>query len=402
MFTKYIKFNKLAKFMLAGVILTIIISCNFSCIERYYLDTQIKAQDKIVVDALITDQNEIQQIKLSKASSPEEYGVIPLSNCIVSVVDTLGNEFTFNEKLGEPGVYEGFIDKQYLQNGVKLKLYFELENGKEYASDFEELMPCPPIDSIYYEVQSLPTSDPDVNEDGFQFFIDLKAPEEYGRFFRWQIDETWEYHSDWPIKNYIDINGIYRSNTVTDFSLFTCYRTIPIDKIFILSTKGLGQNQFLKYPLHFVSDQTQRLLYKYSLLIKQYSLSESAYYFWENLKKNNQESGGFFDSQPALVKGNVHSINNPSEEVLGYFGLSSFHSKRIIISDVKELSFSYIPHCVPILIDGPLPGDRPLYFISAYDEGTANTSNKYYAGEECFDCTTLGGTTIKPDFWDEK
>ncbi len=373
----------------------------YSCIERYYPEDYIKKNSKIVVDALITDLSENQKIKLSKSNLPGNEEFLPLSNCQVIVKDENKNEFIFTENITAPGTYEGIINLNLLKEGTQLMLYFMTEDGEEYISDFEEYIPCPEIDSVYHELQYKPTEDPDVTLAGYQFFVDLLATEKDSRYYRIQIDETWEYHSDWPIKNFYDINGVYRSLVVTDYSLFTCYKTIPVDEIFILNTSGLEQNQYYKLPLHFVSDETQRLLYQYSLLIKQYSLSESAYTFWENLKKNNQESGGLFDSQPVLVKGNIHNVNNQREEVLGYFGLSSINQKRIIIKNVKDLLFMNVPHCFPTEVKPPLPGERPLYFISEYSEDWGVTYNAYYAGEDCFDCTLHGGTTKEPDFFKE-
>ncbi len=370
-----------------------------SCIERYYPEDYINKNSKIVVDALITDQSENQKIKLSKSNLPGNEEFLPLSNCQVIVKDNNENKFNFIENMSNPGTYEGTISLNLLKEGTQLMLYFITAEGEEYVSDFEKYISCPDIDSVYHELQYKPTEDPNINLAGYQFFVDLIATDEYTRYYRLQVDETWEYHSDWPIKNFIDINNVYQSLTVTDYSLFVCYRTAPVDEIFVLNTSELELNQYYKLPLHFVSDRTQRLLYQYSLLIKQYSLSESAYTFWENLKKNNQESGGLFDSQPVLVKGNVHNLNDQKEEVLGYFGLSSIKQKRIMIKDVEDLMFENIPHCLPTEVKPPLPGDRPLYFISGFNETSGTSGNAYYAGADCFDCTLHGGTTIKPDFF---
>ncbi len=387
-----LKFTKLWFFVIASL-------C-YSCIERYYPENYITNENKIVVDALISDMNENQKIKLSRSNLPNLEEFLPLSNCQVSVLDENGKEFIFKENLEFPGTYEGIIEKEYFNEGTKLKLLFMTDNGKKYTSDFEELNPCPPVDSIYHKLEYQPTEDPSVTNAGYQFYIDFKAPSNYGRYYRLQVDETWEYHSTWPIKDYLNENGAYIRNPTLDYSLFICYRTASIDKIFILNTSELEENQYTKYSLHFVSDNSQRLLYKYSLLVKLYSLSESAYKFWESLEKNNQESGGVFDSQPIKPKGNIKNINNSNEEVLGYFGLSSMQTKRIIVSDVKDLSFNNVPYCVATKIDGRLPGERPLYFVKAYDPVTGTTVDGY-AGADCFDCTLKGGTTEKPDYWDK-
>jgi hypothetical protein len=374
-----------------------------SCVERYYLNEHSDLSSKIVVEALINDLEGIQKVKLSKTSSPENKEFSPLTGCSVVVTDIENNEFIFHESTVEPGTYEGIIDESFLQAGNKFRLHFSTPAGIEYESGYEELLPCPPVDSVYYEVKSVPTTDPDVDVDGVQFYIDFKAPEDYGKYYRWQIDETWEYHSTWPISVYIDEGGFH--NAFND-SLFCCYKTLPVDDIFILSTSGLVENSYRKYRLHFVDDHTQKLMHQYSLLIKQYSISENAYYYWSVLDKNNQESGGLFDSQPALASSNVANIRNPGEIVLGYFGVSSVKTKRIIITDIPGLTFRDVPWCkARALKPGELafygPEDWPVYLVYFWDP-IEDARVLGISNSECFDCTLLGGTTEKPKYWDEK
>jgi hypothetical protein len=378
-------------------------SMTVSCIERYYINEHADLSPRVVVEALINDQDSIQKVRLSETSSLEEPEITPLTGCSVTITDMGNNEFRFREPSGQPGVYEGIIDESALQAGNKFRLHFITPAGEEYESGYEELLPCPPVDSVYYELKSVPTTDLDVDLDGLQFYIDFKAPENYGRYFRWQIDETWEYHSTWPIRICIDAGGFHYGYVD---SLFCCYKTLPVDDIFILSTSGLIENSYLKYSLHFVDDHTQKLMHKYSLLIKQYSISEKAYYYWSALDKNNQESGGLFDKQPALVSSNVTNTRNPDEVVLGCFGVSSVETKRIIISDIRGLSFRDVPWCKPRKLQpGELafygPEDWPIYLIYFWDK-IEEARVLGIAPSECFDCTQLGGTTEKPKYWDEK
>lgn len=372
-----------------------------SCVERYYITEQAELNSKIVVDALITDQDTVQMINLSMTSSLELPDVTPLTDCQVSVTDINDQEFIFNESVELPGCYQCIIDASALYTGNRFRLHFTTPTGAEYISEYEELMPCPPVDSVHYEIMSVPTPDPEIDIDGLQFYIDFKAPEDYGRYYRWQIDETWEYHSTWPITKY----WAGRMYNTIDYSLYICYKTIPVDDIFTLSTKGLVENSYKKYKLHFVNDHTQRLMYKYSLLIKQYSLSETAFYYWEALNKNNQESGGLFDSQPAMAKGNISNIRNPGEIVLGYFGVSSVKTKRIILSDIRGLRFKKVPYCKARKLEEGLntfpPDEWPVYLVIIWDPRT-ESGVLSVADDDCFDCRLHGGTTVKPIYWDEK
>jgi putative hemolysin len=185
-----------------------------------------------------------------------------------------------------------------------------------------------------------------------------------------------------------------------DYSNFVCYKMDKLKSIFVLSTDGFSQNSYSKYKLHYVKDQTQQLEYKYSLLVNQYSLSENAYNYWENLRKNNQETVDLFGKQPANVKGNIHNINDTTDVALGYFGVSSVQSKRIMVLPIEGLLFDKAQPCKAYKIENPLPPDRPMYFVNDYDENWIPYTG--IGAPECIFCTMAGGTTVKPPYWDEK
>jgi hypothetical protein len=186
---------------------------------------------------------------------------------------------------------------------------------------------------------------------------------------------------------------------VPDYSNFVCYKTDKLKDVFVLSTEGFSAKNYSKYTLHFVKDQTQILQHKYSLLVKQYSLTESAYNYWENLRKNNQETVDLFGKQPANVKGTIYNMNDTTDTALGYFGVSSVQTKRIIVLPIEGLKFDQVYRCRALVIEVIFPEDRPFYFARDQDP-----NGVWFVGEarpECIFCTMLGGTTEKPPYWDK-
>jgi hypothetical protein len=189
-----------------------------------------------------------------------------------------------------------------------------------------------------------------------------------------------------------------------DYTYYACYRTLPINQIFSATTSNLDQNVYLKYPLHFVNNRTQRLFYRYSLLVKQYSLTEQSFNYWEKLKGNNQNSGGLYDSQPQKVMGNVVCITNPNEEVLGYFGVSSVSSHRIFVTrnDLhQKLIYDQNLDCVqwqPTRWDFVTNSSEetwPVYLAPPPEDKVG----LWYAPKWCIDCRLEGGTLEIPEFW---
>jgi len=378
--------------LLAGLIVS-------SCIERYFPETEFNFTPKLVISGTITTENTEQEIDISLSSPSEKPEFIPASGYKVTVEDRKGNSFPFFES-GNTGRYLGTPKAGFLVFDGNYRLNVKAPDGKVYVSEYEVLSPSPEVASVYYGLETRQTKDPKISEGGLQFFVDFEADNNYGRFYRWQLVETYEYHSTWPLDKWLDYDGRH-DLPFPDYSNYVCYKTTAMDDIFVLSTDGFTRNEFEKYKLHFVKDQTQQLLHKYSLLIKQYSLSETAYNYWENLRKNNQETVNMFGKQPANVKGNIYNLNDTTDVPLGYFGVSDVQSKRIMVQPVQGLHFDHVYKCIALVIDGPLPPDeRPLYFAIGYD--AKGEPYLGLAGPECIFCTMLGGTTEKPSYWDEK
>lgn len=368
-----------------------------SCIERYIPDSELDFVPNLIIDATISPDEGEQEIVISESSSPESPEFIPVSGCKVTVEDDKGHRFNFSES-DQSGHYRGVIDGQFVIIGSKYRLSVVTPQGKNYISSFEELMPCPPVDSVYYEIESRPTTDPEKNEDGLQFLINFEGSQTDGRFYRWQVEETYEYHSSFPLDRWRDEDLHVHDLTLPDYSNFVCYKTANLGDIFVLSTEGFASNSYKKFKLQFVNNLTQRLQHRYSILVRQYSISKGAYQYWESLKKNNQESVDLFGRQPANVKGNISNVNDSTEQTLGYFSVSSVNSKRIMIYSVPGMKFDQVFYCKAIPIDGPLPPDGAIYFAWTEWGGVKvlGTTN-----EECIFCPILGGTTEKPSYWDK-
>lgn len=362
-----------------------------SCVHRYFLEDHTETQSLLVFDALITDDKTVQEITVSRTTSPEKPEFVPANDVEVVVIDEEGNPFRFSPSR-VPGHYSGTIPFEFFHKGAAFKISAMAPEGI-VESAYEPYLPSPPVDTIYYEITSRPTNNMDEEELGIQFYLDFYAPDDYGSFYRFDVIETYEYHSQFEIDAYYNYGYHFTPN---DSSLYFCYKTWAIDKIFTLSTKGFSKNAYIKYHLHFINNRTQRLKHQYSLLLKQYSLTESAYYYWERLKQNNQESGSMFAKQPAQVVGNLYYTSNSDDKILGYFGVSSIQKKRIIITGgVEGLNFDMSFQCFPTPVEMPLgrtnPNSWPIYLV---DRKGLSIAPKW-----CFDCTLHGGVLQKPDFF---
>ncbi len=378
-----------------------IVVFNQSCIEPFFINEDLGFELNLVVDATITDEKEEQHIVISETTSLIDYTIHLVHNCKVVVTDKNGNEFIFTEN-PDQGYYQGTIPFEFLVSGNAFKITIETDRGRIYTSDFEELTSAAPIDSVYYDLKvEMNSTSNTLKSAGLQFYVDLKTDNNNSKFYRWTLNETYEYHSSWPIEQYWA--GFIRTQQ-PDYSYFTCYKTEPVLKIFAASTKNVV-DQYLKYPLTFVDNSTQKLYWRYSLLVKQLSVTERAYDYWRLLMANSQESGGLDDNQPANMKGNIYCVSHPDEKVLGYFSVSSVSEKRIFIGDEMKPFHSEDVYCkqytrpFPMkFLDGLKKSQWP-YYLAPVPEGEA--PEIYFAEQDCFDCRMKGGSLEVPDFWKE-
>jgi hypothetical protein len=362
------------------------------CITPFEPDIKPAEMNKYAVAGEVTDISEIQTITVSRTSSVNDPEFIPVDGCDAVINDDAGNEFPMQEY--EKGTYRCMIHRSFLVPGASFRIKISAPDGTVIESDYDTINECPEVGSVYYLRKNITSGSNETK--GIQFYVDLKAEDLKSRYFKWALTETWEYHVPYPREWYYD--GRIHHISPPDYSRSICWKTASVRDIFTLSTIGLSENRYDMFPLNFINNKSPQLVYGYSLLINQYSMSEAAYSYWDQLQVNSTEQGGLYEKQPFTVTGNMHNLTDPAREVLGYFGAYSVKSKRIFVKDVEDLEIEYIPICTPmILLKGLIelsPDDYPAFLY-----GDKYGFELIYLGSECVDCLSLGGINIKPEFW---
>jgi hypothetical protein len=257
----------------------------------------------------------------------------------------------------------------------------------------------PPIDSVYYHIEDIPTPNPAVSLTVMQFYVDLNAVGNYSQYYQWEVVETWEYEALHPVEYYYD--GTFHEVKPPDYTNKVCWITQLVKNIFTVSTKNLSQNIYTMYPLQTVDGtSSSRLGIMYSTLVRQLALNEGAYKYWDELRINSNELGGLYEKQPFAIKGNLVNVTNPDKVVLGYFYTAYESTRRYFYHDVEGIVLNFNSECyevelAPFFWRDVSPREYPVYYY--YNEsGMLRILNRY-----CVDCRLQGGTTVKPDFWQE-
>lgn len=365
-----------------------------ACIKPFTPELGSGAVNQLVVSGKVTGTEGWQEISVSLSSPVEDALFIPVRGCEVNIKDDRGNIFAMEEE--EAGFYRGWISQEYLVNGRAYIVSMVTPDGDRIESAYDTLIAGASLDSVYYAIEDIPTNDPSVFNTNMQFYTDLAGEMTDSRYYKWEIDETWEFHSAHAAEYYYD--GRFHEVIPPDESKRICWTTQQVKNIYTLSTENLSQNTFVKFPLHAVDGHSPRLGILYSILVTQQSLSKDAFTFFDIVRENSGGFGGLYEKQPFSMKGNLVNLSHPEKDVLGYFYATNETSKRYFYSDIEGIELDFSNGCQEYGL--PMSGwggfkkwDYPVYYYFT-EEGML-----LILSDPCIDCRLRGGTVLKPDFW---
>lgn len=358
-----------------------------ACKQEYPLPRETNDLNLLVVEGLLNSGPGPTVVRLTRTFNPTDVGsVVPEVNAQVSVEGENNSTFvlTGNTK-GE------YINNQLnLDNAVKYRLRIRTTGGKEYLSDFVPVQLTPPIDSVHWKRTG----------EAIQLLVSTHDPQNTTWYYRWEYNETWEIHSDF-ISNYrwVDPNVVLRPDP---FAIYFCWRHEASTRVFLNSSAKLTQDVISAQQLHSIPLGTEKISIRYSVLVRQYALTEEAYQFWEIMKKNTEQVGTLFDPQPSQLLSNIHAVNDPGEPVIGYVSAGSISENRLFINRNEVEPWRYRRDCVERVI--PLdslryffPNDQYIPLQEWYAPG-GRLGGYTSSLRNCVDCTTRG-TNVRPAFW---
>ncbi|QHT65542.1 DUF4249 domain-containing protein [Rhodocytophaga rosea] len=366
--------------------------CTASCIEPYNPPAIAEAENYLVVEGFINSGTEPSTFYLSRTrTQADTNNLIPEIGATVYVEGEQGDRYDFSEQ--NDGQYNSV--PLNLTFNARYRLHIRTRTNKEYISDYVALKATPAIDTLTWAVMN----------DGIQIYVDTHDPENDTRYYRWDYEETWQYNSAY----YSNFEFVSKDSSMAtrEDQIFICYKSEKSSEILINSSVRLAQDVIYRNPIIFTPALSGKLTYKYSVLVKQYALSQDAFNYWQILQKNTESTGSIFDAQPSQLKGNITCVTNPEEPVIGFVTASTLQQKRLFIEG-RTLPFPFIevgytncdmdtiPNIKKNLSDTFANGALlPVFSIAGPLGITAYT----FSYQNCVDCRAKGGTTQKPVFW---
>ncbi len=383
-------------------VLPIVFFCG-SCIEPYDFEVPSTTQ-LLVIDASFTNELKVQEVYLSLSYGLDASEPQPVSGASVVIREEGGRVFNLVEIMA--GTYQT-PDPVAGTVGLQYQLEVTTENAT-YASGFETMQAPVPIESIYGRYTTKASNSDGSVANGIQFFVDTKNEQSAYSNYRYAIEEDYEVRVPYPsLYEYAPNDQWYIKR---EESIAICYQNRPSNEIRVVTTSGLSANRIEQYALVFVEEYNSPLNYKYSLTLRQFSISDQAYQYYKLLKQNNESSGGFADKQKGFIAGNITNIEDPSAPVLGYFEVAGVTERYEIylptqwqadgFSPVDPLnrSCNYNVEADTIPMTDINSNPALLNGKNIYQLAFPFTNQVILMPINCTDCTIYGSLT-KPDFW---
>ncbi len=373
-----------------GFILVILLFTH--CVSEFD-PPSIGYENLLVVEAFLSNDDKPFEVSLSRTTSIDTSAVIPENGANIQLITDQGE----NHQLYEIG------SGKYLSNGIinptvgaGYKLSIITRNGNQYESSMVTMRQTPKIDSVTFKYEEKP----EAGLKGVQVYVDTHDPNNGTWYYRWEWEETWEFHTAFQSDHIYD-NGLILKR---EDNIYRCWRYNESSNVNLSTSNNLTEDVINKYPLLYVSTETDRLGIKYSVNVNQYSLSEESYNYWLELEKVTESLGTLFDPQPSTVYSNIKNVNDESEVVLGYFDASTVQEDRLFIRRGQLPAVgvpNYYRNCEDSIVSrGQLPSMIRSGYMLAYETQDMFSSFIYIMADPwCIDCT-ISGSNVEPDFWE--
>ncbi len=395
---------KLKKY--SALLLLLISVILYGCIEEIDLETET-FESALVIEATITDKNEQQTIMLSRTFQFEEDGPAAESNAQVTVLDETGTQYTFEESPEIAGKYVS-TSAFAAQPNRNYQLKIATANGRNYESESIQLPQGTPIENLYAEKA--------INNQGIKgasVMLDSYNPQGTSNYYRFEYVETYKIISRFASDQ--DLVVVSASPPVFDLIPKTreeevCYVTVASNSILLANTNSLTEDRLSRYQVRFIERTDPIIAQRYSILVEQSVISREAYTFYELLKSFSGSESLFSQIQPGFIEGNIASLANENEKVIGIFNAAAVSSERVFFNyidvfDVEDGSPGLFlgDNCILNSPDPralvPLIQNNTAKFVRL---GTVEGGMGPYtvAPRICVDCTVFGTSEV-PEFWVE-
>lgn len=298
-----------------------------------------------------------------------------LSALEVLVIDETGQELKLTTK--KIGRYSVEIPKSHpffkVEYGGKYKIRVKTSDNRTYESDFDSPYPVPKPEKLVKELTTVEilnlVGDIEIDTQ-LTFFLDtplkVAGSSENSRIL-WELEGVVKL-TDTP-------NDPGRCSIKKDKEAKSCYVVTSPTKNYLTFNGTTSSTDFISRVVMNETFFTNFFAEGYYFVVYQQSVSKATYEYWSQVGKVVNRTGDIFQDPVGRVNTNIRNIEDPNDEIFGYFYATEEEKIRVYVS--------------PALAKFPT---KQCPFI------TRNGDMAPY----CCNCLDLEkSTTIKPDWWVE-
>jgi hypothetical protein len=323
-----------------------------ACIEPFDINIGV-ARETIVVDGLLTDQPGPHTVQIFKSSDLNDQlnSVYTVNGATVVLKDDQGVSQVLRET--SPGKYQTLLGFQPIM-GRSYHIEFTLSENEHFESTPEMLTPVGDIQNLYYEFEQ--KQDPSLEDqlnprNGFNVYIDAALDPVQSNLVRWRTTGTFQIHT-FPESKMEAQSGAkgaivmvpapppcsgwsYKPTTglryVKECTCCDCWVS-QYDQIPQLADEQLiSENEVKRHQVLFVPAGRRFFHKKYYVEVEQMSVSQTAFDFWESVKKQKETSSDLFQTPSGKTAGNIKSTGTTKTPVVGLFEVSAVKRKSLFI-----------------------------------------------------------------------
>ncbi len=355
----------------------------FSCRETYNPPITQKDLNFLVVEGNITVGNDSTFIQLSRSIIVDTVNhLLPEDNATVTVESSNGDSYNLIH------TSEGrFVAAPLNLNASEQYRLHIITGGKEYVSDYTDVIITPDIDSVSYAYN---------NENGLNIYSNTHDAQNKTRYYRYDYAETWQHNAAYLSELVFNPEDSTITTRTPDQLIYRCWTVMQSSDINLASTADISNNILSNNLLVSIPPFSEKLSIVYSIIVTQYALTKDAYNFWFNLRKNTEQIGSLFDPQPFANAGNMHCLTDSNEVVIGFVTAGTVSQKRIFIKK-DDINWQTLPS---LCRDSVPHGSEWYKAIQNFVLIPLRIDNNsmVVTGYECADCRAHGGSVIKPPY----
>ena len=367
--------------------IVLLIFIHSGCRDNYNAELKDPDSSLLVVEGMLNAGQGATEIRLSQTSKLNDaVQWKPVLNAVLTVESINGDIYSLAESGN--GIY--MHNQLPLVYGNEYRLRIKTQGAKEYVSDYVVARKSPDIDSITWKKDI----------EGLKIYVSTHDASNDTRYYNWDFDETWE------IRSFFTAEFEYIGGTTIigapNYFHYRCWLYDSSSTINLGTTAQLQQDVVSEKLLQFIPSGSDKLSFRYSILVKQQALSKGAYEYLQLMKRTTENIGTIFDPQPTELRGNIKCITDPAENVIGYVNASGITEKRVFITSV-ETAWHFFQDCESIDVFNHPDSIRkwvPQYLPWGAQYTLSGAIEYYYmAPDVCVDCEIRGGKLNMPSYW---